>query len=283
MDTRFLPKDFDSNIHAEYCCDHQRGANSTTPHWHSGAEIIFVVQGRVPVMFNNSWHVLERNSMLFIPPKQLHCCNCDDHEAEKIVIGFTERCLGKGGIGLSLPNEVNQYCIFHNLENSALPSLIECFDHHCRDQTLYSKELVAKAFLYQIYATLIEYWSEVGLHVNHRTPNRTVSYIQEYIEAHYMEELSPYEVAKQLYISYSCLAKTMQEFGHTSFTKYVNQVRIENAKRLLAITDKNVTEIGLECGFSVTSYFIKTFHQLTHMTPKAYRNLIKKKQTESSD
>ena len=57
-------------------------------------------------------------------------------------------------------------------------------------------------------------------------------------------------------------------------------MRVEHAKKLLALTEKNVTEIGLECGFSVTSYFIKIFHQFTHMTPKAYRNLIKSKQDD---
>ena len=278
MSASFLPKDFDTDIDADYCSDYQYGKNSTAPHWHSGAEIIFVVKGKVGVMFDNSWHVLEENSMLFIPPKQLHCCKCDDSSAEKIVIGFTEKCLGKGGVGLSLPNNVNQHCIFHNLESSNLPSLIESFNRQCVDNKLYSKDLIAKAFLFQIYAYLIEYWNDLGLNVNSLKTNKTASYIYEYIENHFMEELSPYDVAKKLHISYSCLAKTIQKFSRTSFIRCVNQVRVENAKRLLVLTEKNVTEIGLECGFSVTSYFIKTFHQFTQMTPKAYRNLIKKSQ-----
>ena len=274
--TCFLPKDFDININADYCCDYQYGTNSTTPHWHSGAEIIFVIKGTVNVMFNNSWHILEKNSMIFIPPKELHCCNCNDPDAEKIVIGFTEKCLGKGGIGLSLPNNVNQHCIFRNLEKSTLPSLINSFNSRAKSNALYSSDLIAKSFLLQIYAHLIEYWSNLGIKVNNRILNKTASYIYAYIENHFTEELSPYDVAKELHISYSCLAKTIQGFNHTSFTKCVNQMRIDNAKKLLALTEKNITEIGLECGFSVTSYFIKIFHQFTHTTPKAYRNLIRK-------
>lgn len=275
--TYFLPKDFDININADFCCDYQYGTNSTSPHWHSGAEIIFVINGTVNVMFNNSWHTLKKNSMIFIPPKQLHCCNCNDIKAEKVVIGFNDKCLGKGGIGLSLPNNINQYCILHNLENSTIPTLIDNFNNHSKDKNLYSEDLIAKSFLFQIYAYLIDYWSDLGINTNRRTINKTASYIYEYIENHFMEELSPYDVAKQLHISYSCLAKNIQEFNHTSFIKCVNQVRVDNAKKLLALTEKNITEIGLECGFSVTSYFIKIFQQYTHMTPKAYRNLIKRK------
>lgn len=277
MNKYFLPKDFDISINNDYCCDYQYGTNSTSPHWHSGAEIIFVVNGKVDIMFNNSWYVLEKNSMLFVPPNQLHCCNCTDNKAEKIVIGFNENCLGKGGIGLSLPNEVTEFCILHNLESTPLPALIDSFNMNCQGQEIYSKELIAKSFLLQIYAYLIEYWISSGLNVNNRSQNKTASSIYAYIEKHFTEELSPYDVANHLHISYSCLAKVIQEFYHTSFIKCVNQIRTENAKRLLALTDKSITEIGLECGFSVTSYFIKIFNQFTHMTPKAYRNLIKKR------
>ena len=277
MSKYFLPKAFDISVDDSYCSEYQYGTNTTSPHYHSGAEIIFVIKGEVNVMFNNSWHTLKQGSMIFIPPKQLHSCSCNDSGAEKIVIGFTEKCLGKGGIGLSLPNNVNQYCIFHNLESSVLPSLITSFNDNCAGEKLYSKDLAAKAFLFQIYAYLIEYWNGLGLNVNNTAKNKTASYIYEYIENHFAENLSPYEVAKELHISYSSLAKAIQEFNHTSFIKCVNQVRVENAKKLLVLTEKNITEIGLECGFSVTSYFIKTFQQLTHMTPKAYRNLIKGK------
>ena len=66
----------------------------------------------------------------------------------------------------------------------------------------------------------------------------------------------------------------MRELRCGGFIKYLNKVCIENAKKLLATTDKNVAEIGLECGFSVTGYFIKTFNGFTGMTPKRYRKFL---------
>lgn len=281
MDNYFLPKDFDIDIDNNYCSSYQYGTNETSPHWHSGAEIIFVVKGEVNLMFDDSWHVLKENSMLFIPPKQLHCCNCTDKNAEKIVVGFTEKFLGQSGIGLRLPKEINHHCILNNLESTVLPYLIKSFDSCCRSGSMYSQGLMAKSFLLQAYAFLIEHWHSIGLIENNDTNNKTSSHIYEYIEKHFAEELSPYDVAKQFNISYSYLAKEMQEHGHTSFTKYVNQIRIENAKRLLALTQKSITEVGLDCGFSVTSYFIKIFKEFTHMTPKAYRNLLKQKNSNN--
>ena len=273
---KFLPKAFDVDVSTNYCSDYQYGTNKTPPHWHSGAEIIFVIKGKVNIMFNDSWHTLEKDSMIFIPPKQIHCCSCDDATAEKIVLGFKEICLGAGGIGLSLPTDVLNFCVFHNLESTPLPMLIKDFNKHASSNPIYSEDLIAKAILLQIYAFLIQHWSSQGIDLDTTSKSKIASMIYKHIEAHYMEELSPYEIAKQFHISYSGLAKIIQKYSHTTFIKYVNQIRIENAKRLLALTDKSITEIGFECGFSVTSYFIKTFNSFTHMTPKSYRNLIKK-------
>ena len=272
----FLPKAFDIDVNNSYCSDYQYGSNKTPPHWHSGAEIIFVLNGKVNIMFTDSWHTLEKNSMIFIPPKQLHCCNCEDDAAEKIVLGFKENCLGTGGIGLYLPIDILQFCIFHNLECTPLPTLVKKFNEHSTRSLTYSEDLMAKSILLQIYALLVQYWTNKGIDFSLKAQNKAMEKIYKYVEAHYTEELSPYEIARQFNISYSGLAKSIQRYNHTTFTKYVNQIRIENSKKLLALTDKSITEIGLECGFSVTSYFIKTFHSFTHMTPKAYRELIKK-------
>ncbi|MBQ8738938.1 MAG: helix-turn-helix transcriptional regulator [Clostridia bacterium] len=272
---KFLPKAFDLDVNDSYCSDYQYGTNKTLPHWHSGAEIIFVVKGRVGIMFNDSWHTLEGGSMVFIPPKQLHCCNCEDDTAEKIVLGFKEKCLGTGGVGLSLPSDVLRFCVLHKLDSTRLPTLIKEFNELARTGLSYSEDLMARAILLQIYSILTQHWASQGIDLDLGTQSKAMSKIYKHIEAHYMEELSPYEIARQFHMSYSSLAKAIQRYRHITFTKYVNQVRIENAKRLLTLTDKSITEIGLECGFSVTSYFIKIFQGFTNMTPKDYRGLIK--------
>ena len=45
----------------------------------------------------------------------------------------------------------------------------------------------------------------------------------------------------------------------------------EKAAELLRSTRLKTGEIGLECGFSDGSYFIKTFREIKHCTPREYR------------
>ena len=46
---------------------------------------------------------------------------------------------------------------------------------------------------------------------------------------------------------------------------------MEKAAELLRSTRLKTGEIGLECGFSDGSYFIKTFREIKHCTPREYR------------
>ncbi|WFU11339.1 AraC family transcriptional regulator (plasmid) [Rhizobium sp. CB3090] len=54
-------------------------------------------------------------------------------------------------------------------------------------------------------------------------------------------------------------------------SQYVNDYRIAEACRLLAETDRSVTEIMLEAGFQTKSNFNREFRRVTDMTPVAWR------------
>ena len=56
-----------------------------------------------------------------------------------------------------------------------------------------------------------------------------------------------------------------------SFTQYVNNYRIEHAKRLLRQNpDKKITDVYIESGFANEGSFFRTFKAVTGMTPKEW-------------
>lgn len=61
-----------------------------------------------------------------------------------------------------------------------------------------------------------------------------------------------------------------QETG-ISFLDYVNQIKMEYAKRRLVCSADKVYEIALELEYSDTEYFSKVFKQYTGYTPSSYR------------
>ena len=59
--------------------------------------------------------------------------------------------------------------------------------------------------------------------------------------------------------------------GHSSFTRWITSLRIEEAKRVLKEHPEWSTEgVADYCGFSSREYFHRTFRQMTGTTPANY-------------
>lgn len=69
---------------------------------------------------------------------------------------------------------------------------------------------------------------------------------------------------------YHLAHKFRQEVGMPPI-QYLNRYRMEIAKRLLATSDKPVSEVARLVGISDESYFARTFRKLAGKTPHAYR------------
>lgn len=84
--------------------------------------------------------------------------------------------------------------------------------------------------------------------------------IEEFIKAHLSEsDLDITKISKGLGVSRSSLFRMWNETHTISITDYINHHRLEEATRLLANGEYNVTEVAFKCGFSSQSYFTKKF------------------------
>jgi transcriptional regulator GlxA family with amidase domain len=54
--------------------------------------------------------------------------------------------------------------------------------------------------------------------------------------------------------------------------KYLEEIRIKNAKFLLSQNELSIADVAYACGFSSQSYFCKTFKKATLISPIEFRN-----------
>jgi AraC-like DNA-binding protein len=72
------------------------------------------------------------------------------------------------------------------------------------------------------------------------------------------------------YSKSTVLTQFKKEF-HTTVNNYLNSIRLEHSKKMLENSDRTVSEIALDCGFSDQSYFSKMFSAKFGKTPTDYR------------
>lgn len=102
-------------------------------------------------------------------------------------------------------------------------------------------------------------------------------WIRDYIEAHYMEELSMQDVARAMNYSDAYFCKLFKQCFACNFTSYLTKFRIEQAKQLLLSPSANVKEIGEAVGYGDSNYFAKVFRRYTGYSPTEYRAELLKK------
>lgn len=92
-----------------------------------------------------------------------------------------------------------------------------------------------------------------------------------YVNEHYMDELSADEVARKFMLSPSYFRYLFKSITSRTFTEHIHNIRISRAMEMLRTTDKRVLEISCEIGFNNVNHFNKVFRQQTGVTPLQYR------------
>ncbi|WP_173915334.1 response regulator transcription factor [Halobacillus sp. Marseille-Q1614] len=101
------------------------------------------------------------------------------------------------------------------------------------------------------------------------SPN--IQHLLQYIEDHYTEPLSLTTLAEHFHFNPSYLSSYFSSHLHIGFSDYLNQVRIEKAKHILASSSASVSQVSEMVGYGEPSYFCKVFKRIEGLSPGRYR------------
>lgn len=94
----------------------------------------------------------------------------------------------------------------------------------------------------------------------------------EYMEQHYKENITAVTVAGEVYLNPSYFSTLFKRVMGISFTRYLNELRVEESKRLLkSEEDHAIQDIANDIGYRSQSYYSKVFKKYTGLTPNEYR------------
>lgn len=96
--------------------------------------------------------------------------------------------------------------------------------------------------------------------------------ILSHVEDSYDEDISLKQLSEDLHINVMYLGQLFKKEVGMSLSKYLNNYRIEQAKKLLTETNLAVAEIGFKVGYQNQAYFYRVFKSSENKSPKEYRN-----------
>ena len=92
-----------------------------------------------------------------------------------------------------------------------------------------------------------------------------------YLWENYNQKITLQEYANETHINMYYLSHIIKNSTGLNFQELLNFTRVEESEPLLLETNKKISEIAFECGFSATRYYVKYFEKWFQMAPNEYR------------
>ncbi len=262
---------------------HQFAAGYIPSHWHKELEIFILLEGYIQIGIGDSTYKLQAGDGCFINTEVIHSFTAD----------IPSSCLYRSFvfspdiIGGTPGSIFDTVYVRPLLENGA--SFLK-FQEGTGDRIYF--EQFERAFIacegeeYGYEFQVREALSNILLYVKSKSAtvtSRTIPSIQEtrlkemliWIDNNLENNITVSEIASVTNICTRECQRIFNQYLHYSPIEYVQRKRIFNAVKQLSDTDKSITDIALNCGFSNPSYFSKQFREFMGSTPSEYRTAVK--------
>jgi len=107
---------------------------------------------------------------------------------------------------------------------------------------------------------------------NHSIQNETFISFLKILEDNFRRPLGVEFYAEKLFMSARNLNQICQKIMNQSVSEIIETRKLTEAKNLLAITKKSISEIGFELGYNEKSYFSNVFKKKSGQTPTEFRD-----------
>ncbi len=213
-------------------------------HTHDYPQILLPLGRAMQIMIGSEDYRVTPQELCFVPAGMAHRC---DYRDRLLALNLSEELLDERDfVMLSYPLIVSM-----GKQTTRLVELIQA-------ELTQNPESRAVHHLYRyLYGKLIESSAAPSIR---------------YIATHYDCPITVEQLARLESYNVTYFNDWFKQKTGFSPSLYLRCTRIDRAKELLATTNFSVMEIAVMVGYSSNSTFTRAFHNVTGMTPKAYRD-----------
>lgn len=248
------------------------------PHLHDEVEIIFVARGNVHIVASNKNYWLNTNDFMVINSREIHYFQRGNDENIVLIIQLDPNIpiMPHGTLGL-----VRLECNSVDLSDSRTKAICDKVRDNlkCIIYEICTKE---KHYELAVYFLVLKILTIIFRNFPYRVMGKEeiksdneyldrITKIFRYVEENYMYDISLHDAASLLHLNEYYFAHFFKKYTGLSFGKYLTKIRVEKAKKLIMDSDKPLTEIAMECGFSSVKMLHRAFRSVEGCSPSEYK------------
>jgi transcriptional regulator GlxA family with amidase domain len=104
-----------------------------------------------------------------------------------------------------------------------------------------------------------------------RDEDPVIGKVHRYVTEHITEALSIEQLAGAVAVSRRTFSRVFAKYAKVTPSVFVEQVRVDTARKLLEDTDAPLKTVAFKCGFRSATHMRTTFSRRLEVTPKQYR------------
>jgi AraC-like DNA-binding protein len=256
-------------------------------HEHPMYEIHWVVDGEMEMVVEGQIYNQQKGDILFIRPGVTHSCKWAGSQ------GFTYFCVHFSVFDRVFSKELDHYKTTYypassSLVNGIVPALSILYDLAIENKSATlstAKSMKVHSAVFDLFGALVDQLSQSET-VMPTKKEVLASGIAEQIEdsvrsillhgqIHDSERTWVQDIAKSLKMSPSQVNRIFQQVYGKAPRKYLSEILLNEAKRLLLQTDLSVDHIAMMLGYRTSAHFSRQFKRWTKTTPSGFRQTIK--------
>lgn len=118
---------------------------------------------------------------------------------------------------------------------------------------------------------LQEFHSKIHTEFGDYKNKHKIQQAMEYIQENFNQDLNMAVVSNRISMNYSLFSVEFKQYSGSNFVTYLRDIRIKEAKRLLAEIDLRIAEISQQIGYENDKHFMKLFKSLCGVSPTEFR------------
>jgi len=249
-------------------------------HSHKNFELNYITSGAGRRIVGNHISSYTPGDLVLLGPNISHCWEVmepgADGHGECVVTHFYENIISSNFFNIpelnevvNLLNESNSGILFHGPITKKVSESLK--------RMVRIDGLARYIELLKVFSLLLQVENREYLALPSSMPNtydkdrEQIDKIYEYVFQNVQNGINLNDAAKLVYMEPSSFCRYFKKKTNQTFMDYVKSVRIGIAARLLAETDKQITQICYECGYNNLANFNHYFKVVMKKTPSQYR------------